>query len=164
MCSATAPPAQPVEDHSINIPTLQPNSPALAIHRHALLFVYKYINFNLELLEESQRGSNNLEHTGLRIQGKFSLSAWLDLQLCTYERTEALITLAESLISSLHLYISSAKCWCKMRGFFHPVIQLFKPHQDTSTSTWNEFINKNSEKKEMKKLIVKPYRTHGSHS
>lgn len=51
-----------------------------------------------------------------------------------------------------------------MRGFFHPVIQLFKPHQDTSTSTWNEFINKNSEKKEMKKLIVKPYRTHGSHS
>lgn len=51
-----------------------------------------------------------------------------------------------------------------MRGFFPPVIQLFKPHQDASASTWNEFINKNSKTKETKKLIVKPYRTHGSHS
>lgn len=51
-----------------------------------------------------------------------------------------------------------------MRGLFPPVIQLFKPHQDTSTSTWNEFINKNSKKKEAKKLIVKPYRIHGSYS
>lgn len=46
-------PAQSVANHSSNIPILQPNSPALAIHRHALLLVYKYINFNLELLEES---------------------------------------------------------------------------------------------------------------
>lgn len=37
----------------INIHVLQPNSPALVIHKHALLFVYKYINFNLELLKES---------------------------------------------------------------------------------------------------------------
>lgn len=51
-----------------------------------------------------------------------------------------------------------------MRGFFPPVIQLFKPHQDTSMSTWNEFINKSNKKKETKKLIVKSCRIHGSQS
>lgn len=37
----------------INIHILQPNSPAFVINKHVLIFVYKYISFNSELLKES---------------------------------------------------------------------------------------------------------------